>query len=86
MSRTCPITGKRTCTGRTLKKRGIAKKKKGIGINLIGVDDRKFLPNMQKKRFWSPEHGHFITLKVSTSGLKTILKNGLDKTMRAANM
>lgn len=38
---------------------------------------RRFLPNLQKKNFFIPETGETITLKVSTSALRTINKLGI---------
>ncbi len=38
---------------------------------------RKFYPNLKLKRFYIPEEGKWITLKVSTSAVKTINKNGI---------
>ena len=38
---------------------------------------RKFYPNLKTKRFFVPEFGDWITLKVSTSALKTINKKGI---------
>jgi len=38
---------------------------------------RKFYPNLQTKRFFIPEENRWITLKVSTSAIKTINKNGI---------
>ncbi len=38
---------------------------------------RKFHPNLQVKKFFIPEEGRWITLKVSTSAIKTINKNGI---------
>jgi large subunit ribosomal protein L28 len=38
---------------------------------------RKFHPNLQVKKFYIPEEGRWITLKVSTSAIKTINKNGI---------
>jgi len=38
---------------------------------------RKFYPNLQVKKFYVPEEGRWITLKVSTSAVKTINKNGI---------
>jgi large subunit ribosomal protein L28 len=38
---------------------------------------RRFLPNLQTKRFYLPEEDKWITLKVSTEGLRTINKRGL---------
>lgn len=35
------------------------------------------MPNLQKKRFFIPETGQWVTLKVSTSAMRTINKLGL---------
>lgn len=48
---------------------------------------RRFLPNLQTKRFYLPEEDKWITLKVSTDGIRTINKRGLYnvvKELRAA--
>lgn len=37
---------------------------------------RRFLPNLQKKKIWVQELNRYITLKLSTSAVKTINKNG----------
>lgn len=38
---------------------------------------RKFYPNLHVKKFYIPEEGRWITLKVSASAIKTISKNGI---------
>lgn len=81
MARKCQLTGKKPQRGYTYAKRGIAKKKKGIGLNITGKTKRRFYPNLIKKRVWSPEENRFITLKICTSTLRTIYKNGLAKTL-----
>ena len=48
---------------------------------------RRFLPNLQKKRFYLAEEDKWITLKVSTEAIRTINKKGLYtivKQLRAA--
>lgn len=37
---------------------------------------RRFLPNLQKKRIWVQELNRFVSLKLSTSEIKNISKNG----------
>lgn len=37
---------------------------------------RRFLPNLQKKRIWVKELNKFVTVKLTTSSLRTIAKNG----------
>jgi large subunit ribosomal protein L28 len=38
---------------------------------------RKFLPNLRTKKFFIPELDEWITLKVSTSAIRTIAKKGI---------
>ncbi|MBQ1990265.1 MAG: 50S ribosomal protein L28 [Rikenellaceae bacterium] len=45
---------------------------------------RKFSPNLKTKRFWSEEENRWITLKVSTAGMKTINKKGLANALKEA--
>jgi large subunit ribosomal protein L28 len=77
MSKVCQVTGKRPTRGFTYVTRGIAKKKKGIGLKVTGKTRRCFLPNLQIKRMWLPEEKRFITLKLSCSAMRTIEKHGL---------
>ena len=37
---------------------------------------RRFLPNLQKKKIFVKELNRFVTVKLSTSALRTISKNG----------
>lgn len=82
MGKKCQITGKKPQVGRSISRRGIAKKKKGIGLNTTGIVKRRFEPNLMKKRFWFEEENRFITLRVSTKGIKTIDKLGLPAVVR----
>ncbi|KPK33443.1 MAG: 50S ribosomal protein L28 [Chlamydiae bacterium SM23_39] len=77
MARKCVLTGKKPRKGRTYVTRGIAKKKKGIGLNITGKNKRRFLPNLFKKRLFLEEENRFITLKLSSSALRTIDRKGL---------
>ena len=45
---------------------------------------RKFYPNLQTKRFYIPEEDKWITLKVSTDGLRTIKKKGINAALKEA--
>ena len=38
---------------------------------------RRFLPNLQTKRFYFAEEDRWVTMKVSTDAIRTINKNGL---------
>ena len=64
MSRVCDLTGKKVISGNNVSHSH--KKTK-----------RKFYPNLQKKRFYVPETDQWISLKVSTSALRTIDKKGI---------
>jgi len=48
MSKVCQICGKRPIAGRSIKRRGMARKKGGAGRKITGVSRRRFLPNIQK--------------------------------------
>jgi len=47
MSRICAICGKKPAAGRVIARRGLAKKKGGVGKKITGVTKRRFLPNLQ---------------------------------------
>lgn len=82
MARKCQVTGKKPGQGKKYSRRGIAKKKKGIGLNVTGTTKRRFLPNLVKKRFWFSDENRFITLKLSTKAMRTIDKLGLSAVVR----
>jgi large subunit ribosomal protein L28 len=85
MPRTCKITGRRPSSGRTYTLRGIAKKKKGIGLKITGCTNRRFLPNLKTKRVWVPEENRFMTLRLSTAALRTIDKKGIGAVLHKMN-
>lgn len=64
MSKICQLTGKRPITG-----------------NSVSHSNRKtrrrFLPNLQTKRFYIPETDEWVTMKISMEALRTINKLGL---------
>ncbi|MBC7849955.1 MAG: 50S ribosomal protein L28 [Chitinophagaceae bacterium] len=64
MSRVCQVTGKVPITGNKVSHSNIKTK-------------RRFLPNLQSKRFFLAEEDKWITLKLSTEGIRTINKRGL---------
>jgi large subunit ribosomal protein L28 len=64
MSRICDLTGKAPLKGHNVSNSNVKTK-------------RKFYPNLKVKKFYIPEEGRWITLKVSTSAVKTINKNGI---------
>jgi large subunit ribosomal protein L28 len=82
MPKECQVTGKRSTKGRSYTTRGIAKKKKGIGLKTTGIKTRRFVPNLQKKKLWFAEENRFITLRLSAAALRTIDKVGLATVVR----
>lgn len=77
MTRKCAVTGRKSSSGRSYSLRGIAKKKKGIGLKITGCTNRRFLPNLKTKRLWVPEEKRFVTLRLSIAALRTIDKKGI---------
>ncbi len=74
MARVCQVTGKKPVTGNKVSHSNIKTK-------------RRFLPNLQTKRYFLAEEDKWITLKVSSEAIRTINKNGLlavVKELRAA--
>ncbi len=71
MSKVCDLTGKKPQVGNNVSHSNIKTK-------------RRFNPNLQKKRFYIPEEDKWITLKVSTSALRTINKNGITAVLKKA--
>lgn len=82
MSKVCQVTGKKPVRGYKYAIRGIAKKKKGIGLKVTGKTKRRFRPNLLKKRLWLGSENRFVTLRLSTSALRTIDKCGIDQVIR----
>jgi len=82
MTKKCQVTGAKTSRGYTYATRGIAKKKKGIGLNITGKTKRRFYPNLVKKRFWFADENRFITLKLTANAMRTIDKRGLGTVVR----
>ncbi len=64
MARVCQVTGRKPVTGHKV---SFSNKKA----------KRRFLPNLQTKRFYLVEEDRWITLKLTTDAIRTINKNGL---------
>jgi len=64
MARVCEITGKKVMTGNNVSHSNRKTK-------------RKFYPNLLTKKFFVPETGEWITMKVSAAGLRIINKKGI---------
>lgn len=71
MSRVCELTGKKAMTGNNVS-------------HALNRTKRKFDANLIKKRFYIPEEDKWVTLRVSTSALKTINKIGISAAIKRA--
>lgn len=79
MTKQCQVTGKKPTRGFKYVTRGIAKKKKGIGLKVTGKTRRVFNPNLIRKRFWFAEENRWVSLRLSAAAMRTIEKKGLAK-------
>ena len=68
MSRVCQVTGKRPMSGNNVS-------------HAHNKTRRRFLPNLQYKRFWLEKENRYIKLRVSKKGLRIIDKHGLEKVL-----
>lgn len=66
MSRVCQVTGKRPQAGNNVS-------------HANNKTRRRFLPNLQNKRFWLESEGRFVKLRLSTKGIRMIDKLGIEK-------
>lgn len=71
MSRICELSGKKVMSGNNVSHSKRRTK-------------RKFYPNLITKKFFIPEEDKYVTLKISTSMLRTINKNGISAVLRQA--
>lgn len=65
MARVCQVTGKKPQTGNNVS-------------HANNKTKRRFLPNLQYRRFWVENENRWISLRVSTAGLRTIDKKGIE--------
>ena len=65
MSRVCQVTGKKPMVGNNVSHANNRTK-------------RRFLPNLQNRRFWIESENRFIRLRLTTAGIRLIDKNGID--------
>lgn len=71
MSRICQLTGKKAMLGNNVS-------------HANNKTRRQFKVNLKHKRFFIPETGEWITLRVSTSALKNINKKGISACLKEA--
>jgi large subunit ribosomal protein L28 len=86
MSKVCSITGSRATRGSVIRRRGMAKKKGGVGRHVTKNVPRIFGPNLHAHRIWVPELKKFVRIRVTARGLKTINKNGAYAALKKAGV
>lgn len=69
MSRVCQFCGRRTEVGNMIARRGLAKKKGGIGLKTTGITKRRFKPNIQWVR--AAVGGHIERVRVCARCIKS---------------
>ena len=65
MSRVCQVTGKRPMSGNNVS-------------HANNKTKRRFLPNLHYRRLWVESEKRWVSLRVSSNGLRTIDKKGID--------
>jgi large subunit ribosomal protein L28 len=65
MSRVCQVTGKAPMVGNHVS-------------HANNKTKRRFLPNLQNRRFWLESQNRWVSLRVSNAGLRTIDKKGIE--------
>ena len=65
MSRVCEVTGKGPMVGNNVS-------------HANNKTKRRFLPNLQYRRFWVESENRFVRLRVSNAALRLIDKKGID--------
>ena len=68
MARVCQVTGKRPMSGNNVS-------------HANNKTKRRFLPNLQNRRFWVESENRYVRLRVSNAALRTIDKNGIDSVL-----
>ena len=69
MSRVCDVTGKKPMFGNNVS-------------HANNKSRRRFNVNLQKKKFWLPDEKKYITLRLSTRGMRLIDKKGISSVVK----
>ncbi len=69
MARVCQVTGKRPQTGNNVS-------------HANNKTKRRFLPNLHYRRFWVETEKRWVSLRVSTAGLRVIDKKGIEVVLK----
>jgi large subunit ribosomal protein L28 len=68
MARVCQVTGKAPRVGNNVS-------------HANNKTKRRFLPNLQQRRFWVESENRWVSLRLTTAALRTIDKNGIDSVL-----
>jgi large subunit ribosomal protein L28 len=68
MAKVCQVTGKRPAVGNNVS-------------HAKNRTRRRFLPNLHQHRFWVESERRFVSLRVSTKGMRIIDKKGIDQVL-----
>jgi len=68
MARVCQVTGKGPMSGNNVSHANNRTK-------------RRFLPNLQRRRFWVESENRWVSLRLTNAGLRTIDKNGIESVL-----
>ena len=68
MARICEVTQKRPMSGHNVS-------------HANNKTKRRFLPNLQHRKFWLENENRWISLRLSNAALRTIDKNGIDSVL-----
>tara|TARA_B100000886_G_scaffold141848_1_gene96215 strand:+ start:138 stop:374 length:237 start_codon:yes stop_codon:yes gene_type:complete len=69
MSRVCDVTGKKPMFGNNVS-------------HAHNKSRRRFNINLQKKKFWLPDENRYVTLRISTRGMRVIDKKGITRVVK----
>lgn len=69
MSQVCQVTGKRPMAGNNVS-------------HAQNKTRRRFVPNLHKHRFWLESEKRYVRLRVSSHGLRTIDKLGIEEVVK----
>ena len=65
MARVCQVTGIKPMTGNNVS-------------HANNKTKRRFLPNLQRRRFWVESENRWVSMRLTNAALRTIDKNGID--------
>ncbi|MCE9633944.1 MAG: 50S ribosomal protein L28 [Methylophilales bacterium] len=68
MARKCQVTGKKPMSGNNVS-------------HANNKTKRRFLPNLQNRKFWVESENRWVSLRITTAALRTIDKNGIDSVL-----